>query len=692
MKEKMTQDKLSKNTNENNDLVQKLEENLSLQDRVLNELNKNDFPDLKFLYSDEVLNSSLEILRNLLKEEKEKFNAMLETPDNEINFDTFDYETNLWYFWHLLNHLQWVDRNDKIDKIIETFEPEYIDFANEVAYSKRYFQMLLYCLQNCKLDSDQKRIIEETIKDFRLRWIDLPEEQQDKLKQIDKELAKLSQDFSMNIVKDKSWFTYHITSFEDIKDLPENTLSSAKKLAEEKWLDWYLFTADPTQMMDLISYSSNPKIREDIYKQNHKFASSWEYDNRENVLKILKLKEEKAKILAYKNYAELSLVNKMADSPEQVVDLIEWISQKARNKAKEEIELLKKYFNLDELKASDLAYYSRLYKEKEYKIDPKVLKEYLEFNNVLDYLHKLVWKLYWVSLKQVSMDTYNSDVKIYKVYKDGEFISYYFLDAFYRPTKRPWAWADNLREKDYKTGRLPIVVNVCNFQKVDWKELLLSLRDVETLFHEFWHALHEMLSESPYAELSWFNVEWDFVELPSQLHENWVSDKESLEKLSKHYKTGKSLPNEILDNLEKLSTYMKWNFVARQNELALLDMFLYMEKSPNTVDELDKKALDIANRYSVFEKDKDYKMYASFWHIFGWGYAAGYYSYMWAEIIEKDIWEEIKKHWIFNTEITKRFLNTILSQWSRKPAKELFYDFMGREVDSNAFMKINWLV
>lgn len=310
----------------------------------------------------------------------------------------------------------------------------------------------------------------------------------------------------------------------------------------------------------------------------------------------------------------------------------------------------------------------------------------------MNYLHTLVWNIYWLELKQINIETYSSDVRVYEVYKDNKLISYYLLDPFYRETKRPWAWADNLRSKDYINDKLPIVVNVCNFQKVEGSPVLLTLWDVETLFHEFWHALHEMLSESKYSELSWFNVEWDFVELPSQLHENWVSDKESLRKLSKHYKTWEALNEEILDNLEKLETYMAWNFVARQNEFALLDMYLYSEEVPENIEELDKKTLDLANKYWVFKREDDYKMYASFNHIFGWGYAAWYYSYMWAEILEKDIWEEIKKHWIFNREIWEKFIKTILWQWTRKKASELFKDFMWREVDNKAFMKNKWLI
>jgi Zn-dependent oligopeptidase len=213
------------------------------------------------------------------------------------------------------------------------------------------------------------------------------------------------------------------------------------------------------------------------------------------------------------------------------------------------------------------------------------------------------------------------------------------------------------------------------------------MRDVETIFHEFWHAIHEMISQSKLSELSWFNVEWDFVELPSQLLENWVTDRESLQKLASHYETGKSLPVKILDTLDELKTYMMWSFVLRQNELALLDMHLYSEEIPETVELLDKKILDLVNTYSLSQRWSEYKMYCWFWHIFGWWYAAGYYSYMWAEILEADVFLKIKELWMFDPEVWKKLVDTLIGQWTRKDAWELFIDFMGRKVDNKAFME-----
>ena len=660
----------------------------NIKDRVLDELKRDDFPNLKFLFSEEVLNIAPELLEELLEEDKIKFEELLKIENKDLTFESFEEESSLDYFWSLLNHFQNIENTDKIRKIIEDFRPKLQDFWNYVAYNKDYFDKLCYIEDNLDLDSDQTRIMFLRIKSFKDRWIDLEKEEQDRLKKLNKELSKLSNTFSNNIVDDEWQFEYLIEDFEVIKDLPKEVLDITKKKAEEAKKDGYLFDADPTSYQAIMKYCSDSKIRKDFAIVHITFASSGKYDNRKNILNILKLKKEKSDILGYNNYAELSLNSKMANSPKQVFELIEWISEKATIKAKDELEELKEYFKLDNIESHDVAFYSRIYKEEKYEIDDKELKKYFEYDNTLSYLHNFASKFYWIELKEIIIDLYNDDVRIYEVYRDGVLISYYFLDAFYRKNKRPWAWADNLREKEYfpKT-KLPIITNVCNFQKaLEWKTTL-SMRDVETLFHEFWHALHEIGSESKYSELSWFWVEWDFVELPSQLLENWVSDRKSLEKLARHVDTWSSLSKDMLDKLDNLKTYMSGMFVIRQNEFALLDMNLYSAEVPKDIEELDKKVLEIVNKYSIFKRWEDYKMYCSFWHIFWGWYGAGYYSYMWAEIIEADIFARIKELWMFDRDVWKNLQNTLLGQWTRKKANELFFDFMWREVDNVAFME-----
>ncbi|MDD2871829.1 MAG: M3 family metallopeptidase [Candidatus Gracilibacteria bacterium] len=669
---------------------------MNLKQKLINELEKEGFPDLNLVFSDEILDIAPIILDEFLEIDKQKFEDFLKIENKDLTFESFEEESNLDYFWSLLNHLQSVENTEKIRKIIEDFRPKLQDFGNYVAYNKDYFDKLVYVENNLDLDQEQIRIMYLRIKAFKDRGIDLPIDKQDRLKELNKKLSKLSDDFTNNIVDDEGQFEYHISNFEVIQDLPKEVLEITRKFAEEKGLDGYLFDSDPTSYQAIMKYCSDKKIRGDFARAFYSFASNGKYDNRENILNILKLKKEKAEILGYKNYAELSLNSKMAESPKQVFELIEGISKKAYIKANSEINELKAYFKLDKIDSEDLAYYSRIYKEKKYDIDDKELKNYFEFENTLTYLHNLSKEFYGIELIEIESNL--EDIRIYEVYKDGVLISYYFLDPFYRKNKRPGAWADNLREKEYEKPHLtspyqgrnrtivPIIVNVCNFQKTDGK-ITLGMRDVETLFHEFGHALHEISSESKYSELSGFGVEWDFVELPSQLLENWVADRESLQKLAKHVDTGESMSHVMLDKLDNLKTYMSGTFVARQNEFALLDMTIYSSEIVDNVEKLDKIVLEIVNKYSIFPRGEDYKMYCSFGHIFGGGYSAGYYSYMWAEIIEADVFSKIKELGMFDRKVGEKFLNTILGQGTRKTATELFFDFMGREVDNTAFME-----
>jgi len=663
---------------------------MNLKEKIISELKNKKFPDLKFLFSNEVLNMASEILEQELENEKVKFDDFLKLENSSLTFDSFEDESILDYFWSLLNHLESVDSSEELRNIIETFRPKLQDFSNEVAYNKAYFEKLEYVNNALSLDIEQKRIMDLRIKSYKDRWIDLPLEKQEEIKKINKKLWELSDKFTNNIVDDEKTFEYLITDFELIKDLPKEVLEVSKMAWEEK--GGYLFDSDPTSYSAIMKYCTSKEIRAYFEKASYTTASAWKFDNREIVLELLKLKDKKAKLLWYKNYAELSLNDKMADSPEQVFELLNSTSEKATLKAELDLKEVKDYFNLDHIETYDLAYYTRILKEEKYSLDEKVLKNYFEFEDVLSYLHRFIENFYSLEIKESSIESYNTDVRVYEIYKDNKLVSYYFLDAFYRKWKRPWAWADNLREKEYFPNfGVPVILNVCNFQKANSWKTTLYLRDVETLFHEFWHALHELLSESKYSELSGFWVEWDFVELPSQLLENWVSDKDSLKKLSKHIETWENFSDEIMTKLEKIKTFMTGVFVARQNEFALLDMSLYSSEIPKSTEELDRKILEIVNKYSIFKRWEDYKMYCSFNHIFGWWYAAGYYSYMWAEIIEADVFSRIKEMWMFSSSTWEKLLKTIIWQWTRKKATELFFDFMWREVENKAFMERYWL-
>ena len=655
---------------------------LYIKNKIRAELSKKELPDLEFLFSKEVLAIAEELLWELLEEEKADFEMKLKTPDKEITFELFEEESLLDYFTSYLYHLKWVFSGDKIREIIENFEPKLVEYGNYISYNKRYFKMLELCEENCDLNSDQSKIIKDSLKAYKVRWIDLPWEKQEELKNISQQLSKLTTDFSNNVLDSENEFSYTITDFKIIKNLPKEVLERVKENDE------YKFSANPSDYINIMKYCSDPKIRKIFQQTRTSFASKWKYDNRENVLKILKNKNTKATLLWYKNYAELSLEFKMADSPEQVLELLEKVSTKARVKAKEEIVFLKDYFDLKEINEWDLAYYYRKLKEEKYKLDDKELKKYFEFENVLEWLFSTVEQLFWLELRPhpqpLSFGVEESliDIRFYEVYKNWKQVAYYMLDSFYREEKRSGAWMNNLRPKF--GDKLPFVINVCNFTK-DKNATLLSLVEVQTLFHEFGHATHDILWASQYSDLTWFHVEWDFVEVPSQFLEHWADESEAVKTFAKHFETWEIIPDSFLEKLEALDKIWNGNGVLKQNEYALSDMLLYSDSVPDCVEKLDKKTLNLAKKNSFFPKSEEYKPYASFGHIFSWGYSAGYYSYMWAEIIELDILREFKKKWMFDKRLAAKYTKNILEQGSQKKASEIFFDFMWREVDVEWF-------
>ena len=655
-----------------------------MKSKLLNELRKWWIPNLKLFIKKESLDILPELLKELLQVEKDKFNKLINKENIEIQFDDFIEDSLLDYLWRILNHLDSCYNVPELRDIISNFRPELEDLINEEAYSYPYYQKLLWMRDNLELTNDQKRILELWIKNYQQRWIDLEKEKQDILKELNKEYSEKWEKYQHNVVDEQASFSYLIKDTDSLNEMPNDLLSSIRK--DKDWA--YIIDADPTLLWNILKYCSNKDIRKDIYTRMQTWASSWKFDNRENIISLLTISKRKAEILWYNCAAELFLWDTMAQKPEVVYNFIKNISDKALVKTKEEIDELKSFFNLGTLEPSDIAYYSRKFKKEKYDLREDEIKQYFEYENTLSWLHSFVKDFFWIELRPIENNGW-WDEKWYEVYKDWKLISYYILDAFYRKGKRPWAWADVMREKN--DGVIPIVFNVANLQKNENGPTLLYLRDVETLFHEFGHALHTMFSESKYAYLSWFNIEWDFVELPSQIMENWVKEPESLRKLSKHYKSWEALPDEIIEKLQALEKFMMGYWVSRQNELALIDNYFYTHEIPSNVDELDKVYLREVNKFSSFERGDDYKMYCAFLHIFWGGYEAKYYSYMWAEAYEADVFSKIKENGIFNPEIWHRYRDLILAQGARKPAKELFFDFMDREMSSEALMKRYWL-
>ena len=666
-----------------------------MKSQILNALSQSWIPDFSLFLSPEAEKEVLALLFDLLEQEKNNFHALLaklrdnssreellNLPKDQL-FEILELNVNknqLSTLWNLVNHLYSVGLALNFREIIEQFQEEYLAFADEISYSQDYYLINHDAAQKKGRTSEEIRIFTLRLEDFEHRGINQPEVIQSQIKTINQKIAKLSDQIQNNVVDNQQNFSYTTDNLEAFSHMPALSLEKIKNASKESWK--LTIDADPNILIDILRYCDDSQIRQDIYWIREERASKAPYNNKPLILELLKLEEEKAKLLWYWNFADYQLKLRMAGSPENAKNMIHQIFEKALPKAEKEIEALKTHYQLERLEPWDLAYYTRKYKEEVFAIQEEKLKEYFEFDQVLNWLHSFVGKFFGIEIKK-TWET--KDNLYYEVFKNWNLISYFFLDAFYRPGKRPGAWADILRAKN--ANQHPIILNVCNFQKAQSWPTLLKLSDVETLFHEFGHALHAMLAESKYAKLNGFNVEWDFVELPSQLLERWAGEPEALKQLSKHYQTWEALPDEMLENIKKLSTFMMGNWVVRQNELAIVDLMLYSDKVPENIEELDQKILEIVNQYSLFKRDERYQMYCCFLHIFGGWYAAGYYSYMRAEALEADVFSKIKENWFFNPEIWHHYRDQILAQGTKKPAIELFEDFMGRELDPQALIE-----
>lgn len=654
---------------------------------------KENIPDLQFFYKEENLSLAPQFLEELLQEEKEDFLKKEEMREEEINFEAFHEFSYLDVYFSFLDHLDNVKSNDRVRKIIEVFEPKYIEFSNEVAYSKKYYLKLLFCLEKCNLDDDQKRVIEQALKYYHNRGIHLNIEKQEKIKKINQELAKISQDFEHNVLDDELEFEYFFTDKTLLWEMPEDDIKIAHLRAKEKGKEWYFFDLSYSSYPLVLAYCVDSEIRKYFYNSKNNKASKWKYDNSEIILKTLQLRREKALLLGYNNYAEYSLSLKMAESPEKLKNMIEEIQKKVEIKAQEEIKILKEFFSLQEINTWDTWYYLKKYKKEKYGFEAKVLKKYFEFESVLSGLWKIVKKLYDIDVIPIIWEekvNYGEDIRLYEVKKEGKLMAYFMGDYFYREGKRGWAWENDLRNKfiSWEEIIFPFVTNTCSFQKNKEWNTLLSLGDVETIFHEFWHALHEMSLKSPYSDLSIWSLEWDFVELPSQLMENWCREFDALKEFAYDINTWEQVPKNIIDLMEESENFWQGIMLLRQIEFTLLDLFFHTIKLPQTYEKLEENINDFLKNYSLLKKDKEfYKPYLSFRHIFAWAYSAWYYSYMWAEIIEAQVFAQFKKHGIFNTSVSSKFYNSILSEWSRKDADILLYNFLWENIDIGFYLK-----
>jgi len=601
-------------------------------------------------------------------------------------------------------NLNSAETNDEIQKIAQEVSPMLTEFSNDMLLNKALFERIksVYNQKDTlQLSEEQQMLLNKKYKAFSRNGANLSDKKKKELRKIDAELSKLSLTFGENVLAETNKFELHITNKSDLSGLPEGVIEAAAQTAEEKNKKGWVFTLDYPSYVPFLTYADNRELRK---KMAIAFGSKGfhndELDNQQNVLKIANLRHKRAQLLGYKSHAHFVLEERMAKTPEKVKSFLNELLEKAKPAANKEFDELtafaKELDGIDHLEKWDGAYYSEKLKQKLFNLDDEKLKPYFELKNVINGVFDVAEKLFDLHFKEVqNIDKYHPDVKTYEVSDHtGALVAIFYADFHPRAGKRNGAWMTSYKPQQIKNGEndRPHISIVCNFTKpTASKPSLLTFNEVTTLFHEFGHALHGMLANTHYPSLSGTSVYWDFVELPSQILENWCYEKETLEFFAKHYITGEVIPMEYVEKIKESATFLEGMATLRQLSFGLLDM-AWHGQDPSGIKEVKAFELAAFGDTQLYPDVRENCMSTSFSHIFQGGYSAGYYSYKWAEVLDADAFALFKQEGIFNKKIADRFKGFVLSQGGTVDPMELYIKFRGQKPDPEALLKRAGLV
>ena len=596
-------------------------------------------------------------------------------------------------------NLNSAETNEEIQKIAQEVSPWLSEFSNDLTLNEELFKRVKSVYEqkdSLELSVEQKTLLDKHYKSFTRNGANLPEEKKEQLREIDKELSKLSLSFGENVLAETNRYELHIEDEKDLKGLPESELENANLLAKAKGKNGYIFTLQYPSYIPFMKYAENRELRKKLsIAFGAKGFQNDEYDNQENVLKIAKLRHQRANLLGFQTHAHFILEERMAKSPEKVNDFLNEMLEKAKPAAEKEFQELEQFAKeldgIDHLEKWDSAYYAEKLKQKRFQLDDEQLKPYFKLDNVIHGVFTVAKKLYDLHFKEVfDIDKYHEEVKTYEVYDgDHNFMALFYADFHPREGKRNGAWMTIYKDQKVKEGKneRPHVSNVCNFTRpTSKKPSLLTFNEVTTLFHEFGHALHGMLANSTYPSLSGASVYWDFVELPSQVLENWCYEPEALELFARHYETDEVIPMEIIEKIKKSANFHEGMQTVRQLSFGMLDMAWHAvdPSAINSVKENELKAFEATKLYPDVAENC---MSTSFSHIFQGGYSAGYYSYKWAEVLDADAFAYFQEEGIFNKTVADKFKDNILSKGGTEDPMVLYKRFRGKEPNPEALLK-----
>ncbi|WP_273016604.1 M3 family metallopeptidase [Leeuwenhoekiella blandensis] len=596
-------------------------------------------------------------------------------------------------------NLNSAETNETIQKTAQEVSPLLSEFSNDITLNEALFKRVKNVYdsrESLDLTREEEVLLDKRYKGFSRNGANLAEDKKARLREIDTELSKLSLTFGENVLAETNKFELHLTDEADLAGLPESTKEAAAQTAEEKGKEGWVFTLEYPSYIPFMKYAENRELRKKMaIAFGAKGFHNDELDNQENVLKIVNLRQERANLLGYKTHAHFVLEERMAKSPENVARFLQDLLEKAKPAAEREFAQLanfaKKRDGIEELQKWDSAFYSEKLKQELFELDDEQLKPYFKLENVIDGVFTIAQKLYKLRFVEVQdIPKYHKDVKTYQVFDDQDnFIAIFYADFHPRAGKRAGAWMTQYKGQFKKDGvnERPHVSNVCNFTKpTASKPSLLTFNEVTTLFHEFGHGLHGMLANTTYPSLSGPSVYWDFVELPSQVLENWCYEPEALELFAKHYETGETIPMVLIDKIKKAANFQEGMQTLRQLSFGILDMSWH-GADPSGITDVK------AHEKAAFENTKLYPdvaencMSVSFSHIFQGGYSSGYYSYKWAEVLDADAFAYFKENGIFNAEVAQKFKDHVLSQGGTEDPMVLYKRFRGKEPNPEALLK-----
>ena len=596
-------------------------------------------------------------------------------------------------------NLNSADTDDEIQKIAQEVAPLLSEFSNDISLNPDLFarvKVVYTQKEELNLNPEEETLLENSYLGFVRSGANLNEEEKARYRKITGDLSKLGLQYSENVLAETNAFELLITDEADLSGLPEFAREASAHTAKSKDKEGWMFTLQYPSFIPFMKYADKRELREKMYRAfSTKANQGNKYDNKELIKKIVSLKLEKAKLLGYKSHADYTLQRRMAETPERVTEFLEDLHQASRPAAVKDFEEVANFAKnkgfTDVLQRWDWAYYSEKLKNARYGFNEEEVKPFFKLENVITGVFDLAKTLYGLELKEnMDIQVYHPDVKTYEVFDaNGQFVSVLYLDFFPRDGKRSGAWMTDFRGQWLENGNdiRPHVSIVTSFTKpTDNKPSLLTFDEVTTFLHEFGHGLHGMLSKCQYESTGGTNVFWDFVELPSQMHENWAYEKEWLDRFAVHYETGEKLPAALIEKLVAAKNFQSGYMSERQLSFGMLDMAFHNITEPLTasVAEIENRAMKPTKLFAPVEGSL---MSTSFSHIFAGGYSAGYYSYKWAEVLDADAFSVFKQNGIFNKETADAFRTNILEKGGSENPMELYIRFRGQEPTVDALLE-----